>query len=222
MTNHTLNPICHIRLISSAMCLSLVSLTGCHGFRYDTRTTNATNESVRISLYKGKRHVEISSAIAAPGAVVAWTGQTQRPVIVRIEPVNTGRSEAIEVSLPRRVHTELTINHTGERFDIISSVPLASTTPHADAVSDESHRAVDEQAAEEPDAAVESPSAGASPAPETDTTTQTPSGTPENLYEEEPQEDSQPEATPGNDESDTSDQDPDQDPPIDLLDDDGN
>lgn len=216
MPNHTFNATCPTCLISAAMCLSLASLTGCHGYRYDTRTTNATNESVRISLYKGKRHVEISSAIAAPGTVVAWTGQTQRPVIVRVEPTNAGINEAIEVSLPRRVHTELTINHAGERFDIVSSVPLASTASHTGAALDDTPHAANEQPAEEPQAASDSPSAAPSPAPETDTATQSPSDTPENLYEEASQEDSQSLTTPDKNESEANDQDP----PIDLLDDD--
>ena len=132
------------RLVRSVLALTigslgLLALSGCHGYRFDARATNTTSENVRISIYKGKRHVKISSVIAAPGSVVSWTGQTRKPVIVRVEPANfaPGAGQVVEVSLPRRIHTDLTITSPDQNLKIISSQPMtacckAPANPSAD------------------------------------------------------------------------------------------
>ncbi|HZW09211.1 MAG TPA: hypothetical protein VFF69_04845 [Phycisphaerales bacterium] len=95
-----------LRPLAPIALLLAVGLGGCHA--YDMRATNTTSQDVRISLHKGKRHKEISTVVLAPGASVGWSGQTQRPVLLRVGS-GPGTGDSTEVLVPRRVHTDLDI-----------------------------------------------------------------------------------------------------------------
>jgi hypothetical protein len=82
------------------------------------RATNTTSQDVRVSLHKGKRHKEISTVVLAPGTSVGWTGQTQRPVLLR---VGSGPGDTTEVLVPRRVHTDLEVAMDGGGLQVFNA-----------------------------------------------------------------------------------------------------
>lgn len=94
------------------------AMGGCHA--YDLRATNTTSQDVRVSLHKGKRHKEISTVVLAPGASVGWTGQTQRPVLLRVGS-GPGTGDTTEVRVPRRVHTDLDIAMESGRLQVFNA-----------------------------------------------------------------------------------------------------
>ncbi len=94
----------------------LLPVGGC--YRYDAGAKNLTNQSVRVSLHKGRYQREISTAVLAPGASVGWNGAVNGPVFLRV----AGGGESLEVSLPRRVHTVLNVSSLNGQLSITTTI----------------------------------------------------------------------------------------------------
>ncbi len=117
-------------LIAVLACFALLlPVGGC--YRYDAEAKNLTNQSVRVSLHKGRYQREISTAVLAPGASVGWNGAVNGPVFLRVMAVG----ESVDVGLPRRAYTvldvgvfdgQLSITKTvaGESFAIEAACPV--------------------------------------------------------------------------------------------------
>lgn len=104
--------------LALALPLALPLAGGC--FRYDMRATNTSGQDVRVSLHKGKRHRELSTVVLAPGSSVGWTGQTQRPVLLRVA-TEPGAAERLEVAVPRRTHTQLDITRQAGQLAVLNA-----------------------------------------------------------------------------------------------------
>lgn len=94
----------------------LLPVGGC--YRYDASAKNLTNQSVRVSLHKGRYQREISTAVLAPGASVGWNGAVNGPVFLRV----AAAGESVDVGLPRRAYTELDVGTLDGELSIIKTV----------------------------------------------------------------------------------------------------
>ena len=97
-------------------CALLLPIGGC--YRYDARAKNLTNQPVRISLHKGCYAREISTAVLAPGTSVGWNGAVNGPVFLRV----MAGPEVLDVSLPRRAHTQLEVSTLDSQLHILKIV----------------------------------------------------------------------------------------------------
>lgn len=104
-------------LIAILACLAmLLPAAGC--YRYDARAKNLTSQDVRISIHKGTKHREVSTAVLGPGASVGWTGSFNGPVLMRVALGGV----AADVPLPRRAHTEVEIAGAPGAWTLIKTI----------------------------------------------------------------------------------------------------
>lgn len=93
-----------IATLSLAAALALPMLAGgCYS--YDTHVHNASNQSVEVSILKGRYQREIGSAVLAPGGSIGWRGATNGPVVAQV----TAEGVVHDVSLPRRSLTAIDV-----------------------------------------------------------------------------------------------------------------
>lgn len=103
--------------LAALTCLALLlPAAGC--YRYDARARNLTAQDVRISIHKGTRKREISTAVLGPGASAGWTGSANGPVLMRV----AVGGMAADVDLPRRKHTVVEIGGTAGSWSLIKTI----------------------------------------------------------------------------------------------------
>lgn len=113
----------------AAACLLLpAGLAGCYS--YNTEVHNASDQSVQISILKGRYQREIGSAVLAPGGSVGWRGATNGPVVAQV----TAEGVVHDVSLPRRSLTAIDV--WGEEINV--TIAGAEQAAADDAVETES------------------------------------------------------------------------------------
>lgn len=103
-------------LAALAAAALLLPASGC--YRYDARANNLTGHEVRVSIHKGTRQREVSTALVGSGGSVGWTGSFNGPVIMRVE----SEGEVFDIGLPRRAHTVVDVASTGDGPSVTKTV----------------------------------------------------------------------------------------------------
>jgi hypothetical protein len=103
-------------LAALATAALLLPASGC--YRYDARANNLTGHEVRVSIHKGTRKREVSTALLGAGGSAGWTGSFNGPVVMRVE----SEGMTVDVPLPRRAHTEVEIAGGTGAWSLIKTV----------------------------------------------------------------------------------------------------
>jgi|GEM_PF-3535219 len=107
--------------LAAALALPMLA-GGCYS--YNTHVHNASNQSVQVSILKGRYQREIGSAVLAPGGSVGWRGATNGPVLAQV----TAEGVVHDVSLPRRALTSIDV--WGQEVSVtIAGVEQAEVAP---------------------------------------------------------------------------------------------
>ena len=112
------------RLLLATLACSALLLPASGCYRYDARAKNLTSHDVRVSIHKGTRKREVSTAVLASGASVGWNGSFNGPVWVRVQ----SGGEMVDVDLPRRAHTMVEVTDGGGELAVIKTIGEESWT----------------------------------------------------------------------------------------------
>ncbi|MCC7387457.1 MAG: hypothetical protein IT431_01685 [Phycisphaerales bacterium] len=103
-------------LAALAAAALLLPASGC--YRYDARANNLTGHELRVSIHKGSRHREVSTALLGSGASAGWTGSFNGPIVMRV----ASGAEVVDVPLPRRSHTVVDVASVNGAISVTKTI----------------------------------------------------------------------------------------------------